>query len=450
MDIKTYAMGFMSRWQSAVLAAVRGDDQDDTLLASQHPIMEASCDACQVMEDSVAAGKNPLDFAADVSAGELISTCARLYLGLAMAKATGNENRARELEAELAFSACDPLWATALWHFDDDRSEVPYRQYESISDFVLPLAAAASNRSSPEDEPTSDSVRIAFIADWATGTDVAKNVMQCIGDQQPDIVIHLGDVYYSGTRQEMQEHFLSIVREHLPPSTQVFALAGNHDLYAGGEGYYWLIDELGQPASYFCLRNDHWQVLAIGAPPEIGNPLSAQAAAPNVDPREAHWHRHKIATADGRKTVMLSHYQLFTASGNIARNADNRPLAVNPVFMHEFADSLNEIDIWLWGHEHNLAAFEPYVGLERGRCIGSGAIPVSLIWEPYTTLDTLVMPEGVDGPPIMGPECRLGHDGDHYHHAFCILDIDGPDGEMTYFQVPGIHGDAEAIYTEQI
>ena len=441
MDIKTYAMEFMSRWQSAVLAAVRGDDQDDALLASQHPLMEASCDACQVLEDSVAAGRNPLDFAADVSTGDLISECARLYLSLAVAKTTLNEERARELEAEISFSACDPLWAKALLHFDDDDTVVPYRHYEDLNDFIVPLEPAVRE---------SDRVKIAFVADWATGTEIAKNVMRCIGDQRPDIVIHLGDVYYSGTKAEMQDHFLSIVREYLPTETKVFNLAGNHDLYAGGEGYYWLIDELGQPASYFCLRNEHWQILAIGAPPEIGNPMSAQAAAPDIDPKEAEWHRHKINTADGRKTIMTSHYQLFTASGNIARNADNQPLAVNPVFMDSFGDDLANIDMWLWGHEHNLAAFEPYLGLERGRCIGSGSIPVALLWEPYTTLENLALPDEVNTPPVMSPDCRLDHDGDMYHHAFCVLDIDGADGVMTYFQVPGVDGDAEPIHTEQI
>ena len=134
--------------------------------------------------------------------------------------------------------------------------------------------------------------------------------MRCIGAQRPDVVIHLGDVYYSGTKDEMRDHFLDIVREYLPAETQVFNLAGNHDLYAGGEGYYWLLDELGQPASYFCLRNDHWQILAIGAPPEVSDPMASQYKVPPVDPKEAEWHRHKIATADGRKTIMLSHYQL--------------------------------------------------------------------------------------------------------------------------------------------
>ena len=443
MAIKTYAMSFMSRWQSAVLSAVRGDGDEGHELATGHPVMAASCDACEVMEAKMAEGHNPLDFAADVSKVDLLTSCAQLYVGLAAAKVTGNTERAQEIENELQYSVCDPLWAKALFHFDQGEATIPYRHYESIDDFVLPLEP----RINPE---STDSLKVAFVADWATGTRLAKNVMRCIGEQQPDVVIHLGDVYYSGTKDEMNDHFLQIVREYLPAETQVFNLAGNHDLYAGGEGYYWLLDELGQPASYFCLRNDHWQILAIGAPPENDNPMSSQYKVPPIDPQEAEWHRHKIDTADGRKTVMLSHYQLFTASGNIARTQANEPMAVNPVLLKEFEGHLTEIDAWLWGHEHNLAAFEPYLGLERGRCIGSGAMPVDLMWKPYETLSDLAVPEELDGPPVMKPEVRLGDDGDHYHHAFVILETNAEAGMMSYFQVPGVDGDAEVIYTEQI
>ena len=445
MAIKTYAMSFMSRWQSAVLSAVRGDGDMGEQLATEHPIMEASCDACEVMEARMAEGSNPLDFAADISKVDLLSSCAQLYVGLAAAKVTGNHERAREIESELQYSVCDPLWAKALLEFDKGETVTPYRHYESIDDFVLPLEATLD----PAQRAT-DSLKVAFVADWATGTRLAKNVMRCIGAQRPDVVIHLGDVYYSGTKDEMRDHFLKIVREYLPAETQVFNLAGNHDLYAGGEGYYWLLDELGQPASYFCLRNDHWQILAIGAPPEIGDPMASQYKVPPIDPKEAEWHRHKIDTADGRKTVMLSHYQLFTASGNIARTPENLPMAVNPVLFDEFEGRLDRIDAWLWGHEHNLAAFDPYIGLERGRCIGSGAMPVALMWNPYKPLDNLALPDGVDAPPIMNPDCRLGDDGDHYQHAFAVLEMNADVGSMVYYQVPGVDGDAEEIFREQL
>jgi len=440
MGIKTYGMAFMSRWQSA-LHSVLGQQDDDVAesLSSEHPAMIATCEACEKLEASMAAGKGELDVADVVTTGSLVSKCAHLYVGLVAAKVMGNTERVRELESEIRFSVCDPLWAKTLLEFDSNHKNIPYRHYESLDDFVLPLGGSDTGK-----------VKIGFVADWGTGTPLAKNVMRCLAEQQPDILIHLGDVYYSGTKSEMKSHFLDIVRDYLPTDTQVFSLAGNHDLYAGGAGYYWLLDELGQPASYFCLRNEHWQILGIGAPPQIGKPTDAISAVPSIDPKEVQWHQHKLAGAKDRKTVMLSHYQLFTASGNIGRTEDNRPLALNPVLYEAFKPHMSGIDLWLWGHEHNMVAFEPYAGLSKGRCIGSGAIPVPLLWQPYKQLSNLALPEQFESAPQMISDCQLGHDDDHYHHAFCILSIDGAGGEMEYFQVEGYDGDATAIYKESL
>ncbi len=429
----------MSRWQSALYKTLVSSphDKPDSLdnLGSQHPAMLASCDACGSLEEAMARGED-IDLAKVITKGDLLSKCAHLYVSLAAAKFTGNLKRTRELESEIRYSVCDPFWAKTLLEFDNNHQPIPYRHYDSMDDFVLPLKQ--------------EKVRIAFVSDWGTGTPLARNVMRRIAEQQPDILIHLGDVYYSGTRREMDEHFLSIVREHLPTSTRIFNLAGNHDLYAGGAGYYWLIDEIGQPASYFCLRNKHWQILSIGAPPEAGRPHQALSAIPSIDPKEVLWHQHQINSNPNHKTVMLSHYQLFTASGNIGRTADNRPLALNPVLYDAFSRQLEHIDLWLWGHEHNLIAFEPYAGLEKGRCIGSGAIPVALLWQPYKQLANLSIPEKIGKAPRMKKDCQLGHDGDHYHHAFGILNIDGAAGQMNYFQVAGVEGGAELIFTESI
>ena len=139
MDIKTYAMSFMSRWQSAVLSVIKDDEGDAEHLATEHPVMAASCEACEVMEEASKAGHNPLDFAADVSKMDLVTSCAKLYVGLAAAKVMGNTERARELESELQYSTCDPLWAKALLEFDSNEAKTPYRHYDSIDDFVLPL-----------------------------------------------------------------------------------------------------------------------------------------------------------------------------------------------------------------------------------------------------------------------------------------------------------------------
>ena len=145
-------------------------------------------------------------------------------------------------------------------------------------------------------------------------------------------------------------------------------------------------------------------------PPDPGDPSEALSSVPKIHDAEIAWHLDKLQQNEGRKTVMLSHYQLFTASGNIGRTEENRPLAVNPVLYDAFHDSIAQIDLWLWGHEHNFIVFDPYLGLKRGRCIGSGALPVPLIWQPYKTLPNLSLPEDVAEPPRINPHAQLGHD----------------------------------------
>ena len=74
-------------------------------------------------------------------------------------------------------------------------------------------------------------------------------MLQSIATYNPDVVIHLGDVYYSGAQNEVQNYFYNIWQQVLkiprvawgskltdlaakPPAT--FHLPGNHDMYAGG------------------------------------------------------------------------------------------------------------------------------------------------------------------------------------------------------------------------
>lgn len=435
--IRTYGNRLLSRWQSALYAVLDQGEEVVPDLGADHPAMAATYVACdEVEKDLTGEVHHPLAVPVETSA--LMLGCARLYVSLVAAYIRGDEERAEELENELRYSVCDPLWAKSLIEFHKgDHIEIPYRRYQSLDDFVVPL-------------PEKEGLKIAFVSDWATGTSIARNVMRCIAEHQPDILIHLGDIYYSGTRKEAEKNFLNVVRDYIPASVPVYALAGNHDLYAGGEGYYWLLDQLGQPASYFCLRNEHWQFLAIGAPTDNDNPTDIMASVPPIDGEELRWHHHKLDTAEGRKTIMLSHYQLFTASGGLMHTPDNRPMAVNPVLHAAFKERLHQIDLWLWGHEHNFIVFEPFLGLKRGRCIGSGALPVSLLWQPYQTLPNLVLPDYVDSPPRINPHARLGHDGDHYYHGFGLLTLNGAKGAMEYYQVAGSKGSSQIIFREEL
>ena len=88
-------------------------------------------------------------------------------------------------------------------------------------------------------------------------------------------------------------------------------------MYSGGAGYYKLVDQLGQRASYFCLRNANWQFVAM----DTG--FTNSAIRLNFDPddpddphgldkAEADWVCDKVTNAGGRNTILLSHHQPFS------------------------------------------------------------------------------------------------------------------------------------------
>ena len=138
MGIKTYGMAFMSRWQSALHSVL--SQQDDNVadgLSSDHPAMIASCEACEKLKAALVSGESN-DVAEAVTTGSLVSKCAHMYVGLVAARVMGNTKRVRELESEIRFSVCDPLWAKTLLQFDRNNEQIPYRHYESCLLYTSP------------------------------------------------------------------------------------------------------------------------------------------------------------------------------------------------------------------------------------------------------------------------------------------------------------------------
>lgn len=80
-----------------------------------------------------------------------------------------------------------------------------------------------------------DVCKVAIVGDWGTGQDRADLLLRApVAAQKPDVFIHLGDIYYSGTSDEMADNYLAVCRKVLPKSVPIFTLCGNHDVYAGG------------------------------------------------------------------------------------------------------------------------------------------------------------------------------------------------------------------------
>jgi hypothetical protein len=302
------------------------------------------------------------------------------------------------------------------------RASIPYVRAGEIGPTILPLKSGAI---------------VALIGDWGTGTAVAVDLLKQVARQKPDVVIHLGDIYYSGTPNECDVNFKRILDAVLDRATSqvpVYTLSGNHDMYSGGAGFYGLLKTLNAPpqrqaASFFCLRGDdqHFQFVAMDTGLHDYNPFTVTEALTFIEPDEEDWLVERIREFSG-KTVLLSHHQLFSGFSQIGpASSDGSLTAFNPrlaATLNRFvAAAPGRIAAWFWGHEHNLCVYEPYLGLTVGRCIGHGAVPVLTTEAPYTVVDRIVNP-----PKLMN--VRLDTDDHVYMHGFTIVRL-GLDGSAV-------------------
>ena len=350
---------------------------------------------------------------------------------------TGDYSEVTSLHAQLdtPFGECDPKWGEVIANYVQSRvasEQIPYRRFQNLQDFVI-------DGRLPED------ATVILIADWGTGQDAAKALLKRVASRTPDVVIHLGDVYYSGTQTEVQNYFYAIWQSTLgipkvtwgqkltdltaKPAT--FHLPGNHDMYSGGAPYYSVIDMLGQPASYFSLRNKYWQFVAMDTSYHDSNPTTV-ADATSVDDQEIVWMKDKVNNAEGRKTILLSHHQLFSVFEKIGGNAVNQKL------VSQVQDILPKLTAWFWGHEHNMVIYKRCQGI-LGRCIGHGAFPV-----PNTPpLDAGPNPD----VPFENVSLSCDPTG-FYRHGYVVMKLNGPNASVSYVQYNAESGQENVLFQE--
>ena len=356
---------------------------------------------------------------------------------------SGDPERIARVQGEFIAGTCDPAWLATITEYlsyfgpNGRRRDIPYVPPVDLGERVIEIKKGA---------------RVALLSDWGTGARPAIEILEQIGELAPDVLIHLGDVYYSGTPQEYRINFKATIEKvlgHDRSTIPIYALSGNHDMYSGGVGYYDLIRTLNpapftQGASYFCLRTaDHeWQLLAMDTGINDYSPLSIDDCVSYLNDEEVEWHLRRIEEFPGR-TILMSHHQLFSAFSSIgpSSGASSNPSLLQ--FLGE-ATAKGRISAWFWGHEHSLSIYEPYAGLRRGRCIGHGAVPVQSSERIYSILP------GLKRPPRVKPATELSVEGNVYTHGFAFLTLgkNDEDAHAEYFQSRA--GKAEKLFEEII
>jgi 3',5'-cyclic AMP phosphodiesterase CpdA len=293
--------------------------------------------------------------------------------------------------------------------------------------------------------------KVLVIGDW--GTHMADNVAllrQALKKLQPDAIVHLGDVYYSGTRQECVQNVLNVMdtliaelRITRPP---FFTLPGNHDYYSGGRGFYEMIGQINsslpgceQKASYFCLRtaDDYWQFLGMDTGYNDRDPINK--ASPGLGHSEIAWHRDKLEHFPGT-TVLFSHHQLFSAK-EVLQQGGRRPY-LNDKLQRIFHPYFDRVAAWFWGHEHSLIMFEDNLAftgptpLRKGRLVGCSAYEESVAQDPYG------ITAGSEAAAFMKDMKRLkvssyrSHLQKFFDHAFALLEVTPERITAKYYSYP--------------
>jgi hypothetical protein len=227
--------------------------------------------------------------------------------------------------------------------------------------------------SEPPSIEIADTTSIAIVGDWGAGNIPANKVANAVKQQKPDYTIHLGDVYYAGTPKEEEDNFLN----SWPTGTNgSFALNSNHEMYAGGIGYFDVL--LKKPAfqqqkgaSYFSLQNKNWIIVGLDT-------------AYYADKRKLYQYGHlnhtqlnflqsvkDSAIAGNKRVIVLSHHHALDLDGSIPSKVNDDPLVLWNIVTSILGSRLA---YWYWGHIHAGVAYHSVNGI-LGRCCGHGSIP---------------------------------------------------------------------------
>ena len=252
-----------------------------------------------------------------------------------------------------------------------------------------------------------DSIKIAVIGDWGTGTydagggyDPASLVMQTVENLAPDYVIHLGDVYYAGTdlRLPPGEEIANFVK--LWPAKfngRSFTLNSNHEMYGGAQGYFVKALNREQPAaspfsmqngySYFALEFGAWVLIGLDAAYHDTSLLYMQGGigteASVADPHQLTFLKQIAKQYQGKKIIAFSHQTAMSTDGTTIEEKGKLQYPL----LSQLQQTGITPDYWYWGHIHlglvygkNSAVTKATGGKTRARCVGHSAIPFGAPW----------------------------------------------------------------------
>ncbi|WP_109314130.1 metallophosphoesterase family protein [Pseudovibrio ascidiaceicola] len=299
---------------------------------------------------------------------------------------------------------------------------------------IIDLAAGTSK----------DEISIAILGDWGTGDYTsdggpAKAVMDAISKSttidNPDYIIHVGDVYYAGTQSSEEEDNLVKMwpADRFSNGKQTgtsFTLNSNHEMYDGANGYFNIALSAAntpfneqQKASFFALKFGDWMMLGLDSAYYssastlfMDGTLGGSKSSVQKD-----WLQQVVGGRKGKDVILLTHHNAISFDG----------LKQEPLWNEVLTDLGGTPDYWYWGHVHLGVVYGDQLPAAKGpdgrfakvRCSGNAAIPNGA-------------PSGLDGKPNIDyySHTSLKNKEPRVRNGFAVitLSLDGQIKERFY------------------
>lgn len=275
--------------------------------------------------------------------------------------------------------------------------------------------------------------KLILISDWGANNDHAANIRDLIKKEIAETtvtvyLVHLGDIYYSGTRSECLV-FLGnwpYRDENGPVKGKSFSLNGNHEMYSGGDGYFNVIlPALGQKASYFVLRSPKWDFYGLDTAYVGGCFYSPEDARLEIQWK---WLQNQMDSSVDRKHVFLTHNQ--PCSANLPEHNAGATLRAQIEELQQ--GNRRPIEGWFFGHQHKCYIYEDDRLNYRARLIGHGSFPHDIQTEKVPDNDE-------SGQPLMS-FARLdyrGYPGGLAYSGYVSIDVTNDELLVRYIDEDG-------------
>ncbi len=283
--------------------------------------------------------------------------------------------------------------------------------------------------------------KIALLADWGADNIHAGRLGKLAIAKGADYVIHLGDIYYSGTQTEcltFLQNWPLKQADGTPVKGKSFALNGNHEMYSLGRPYFTIVlPAFGQEASYFTLFNDNWQIHGLDTayvPFSIGGGTT--------DTRlqvQSKWLTDNIKNNPNKRNILLTHNQPVSAHLPEFQQAQTL-MSEARLLIQQLG--LNAFYGWFFGHEHRCTIYkdDDPGALFRARLIGNG----SIAHHPQEEVMAEADETGATTTPFLKVNSRaLDEDNQVAVSTFAMLTFTG-----TTIQIQYIDEDDRLFYEE--